>query len=83
MSGCDPIKAFTYTKGMFQGPTLTLWNSIISTRGTDVVDEMQLTEFKELMIKKFCPRNEIHKLEQEFWEHEMYGLAHQEYTTRF
>jgi hypothetical protein len=43
---------------------------------------MPWTEFKELMLKKFCPRNEIQKLEQEFWKLEMSGLA-QEYTTRF
>jgi hypothetical protein len=65
-----------------QGPTLTWWNSIVSARGTDAVDEMPWTEFKELMIKKFCPRNKIQKLEQEFWKIEMFGPAHQEYTTR-
>jgi hypothetical protein len=66
---------------MFQGPALSRWNSIVSAGGTDVVDEMQWTEFKELMIKKFCSRNEIQKLEQEFWKLEMYGPTHQEYTT--
>jgi hypothetical protein len=44
---------------------------------------MLWTDFKELMLKKYCPRNEIQKLEQEFWKLEMSGPAHQEYTTRF
>jgi hypothetical protein len=68
---------------MFQGPALTWCNSVVSARGTDDVDEMPWTEFKELMFKKYCPRNEIQKLEQEFWKLEMSGPAHQEYTTRF
>jgi hypothetical protein len=83
ISGCAPNQAVTYTTRMFQGPALTWWNSIVSARGTDAVDEMQWTEFKELMIKKFCPRHEIQKLEQKFWKIKMFSPAHQDYTTRF
>jgi hypothetical protein len=44
---------------------------------------MSWSEFKELVLKKFFPRNEIQNLEQEFQGMEMMGSAHQEYTTRF
>jgi hypothetical protein len=82
-SGCAPNQVVTFTTRMFQGPALTCWNTIVSARGTDAVDEMPWTEFKELMLKKFCPRNEIQKLEQEFWKMSLNGPTHQEYTTRF
>jgi hypothetical protein len=82
-SGCAPNQAVTYVTGMFQGPALTWWNSVVSARGTDAVDEMLWTDFKDLLLKKFCPRIETQKLEQEFWKLEMSGSAHKEYTTRF
>jgi hypothetical protein len=82
-SGCAPNQVVTYVIGMFQGPDLTWWNTIVYARSTDVVDKMPWTEFKELMLMKFYPRNEIQKLVQEFWKMSMSGPAHQEYTNRF
>jgi hypothetical protein len=72
-----------YVAGLFQGATLTWWNSIVSARGRDSLESMTWPEFKELVLKEFCPRNEIQKLEQEFQGLQMLGSAHQEYTTRF
>jgi hypothetical protein len=82
-SGCALNQAVTYVTGMFQCPAFTWWNSIISARGADAVDEMLWTDFKDLMLKMFFPRNKIQKLEQEFWKMSINGPAHQEYTTRF
>jgi hypothetical protein len=72
-----------YVAGMFQGLTLTWWNSIVFARGRDSLESMTWANFRELVIKKFCPSNEIQKLEQEFWELEMTRADHMGYTIRF
>ena len=36
-----------------------------------------------MVIQKYCPYNEVEKIEAEFWKLEMVGAAHQEYTNRF
>jgi hypothetical protein len=72
-----------YVAGLFQGVALTWWNSVISARGRDSLEAMSWPEFKELVVKKFYPRNEIQKLEQEFHGLEMMGPTHQDYITRF
>ncbi|KAI3819709.1 hypothetical protein L1987_13557 [Smallanthus sonchifolius] len=38
---------------------------------------------KELLIREFCPSNELKKIEIEFWNHEMDGGEHAAYTERF
>jgi hypothetical protein len=71
-----------YVAGLFREATLTWWNSVVSATGRDSLESMAWAELKELVLKMFCPRNEIQNLEQEF-----HGLddvsAHLEYTTRF
>jgi hypothetical protein len=52
-SGCAPNQIVTYVTGMFQGPALTWWNSVVAARGADAVDEMLWTDFKEILFKKF------------------------------
>nr|XP_043611685.1 uncharacterized protein LOC122583331 [Erigeron canadensis] len=39
--------------------------------------------FKEMMRNRFCPLNEMQKIEQEFWHHTMVGSGHAEYTSKF
>nr|GEV09411.1 reverse transcriptase domain-containing protein [Tanacetum cinerariifolium] len=38
---------------------------------------------KALLVEEFCPRNEIEKLESEFWNYKMVGANHGGYTDRF
>ncbi|GJZ59273.1 hypothetical protein Tco_0615089 [Tanacetum coccineum] len=40
-------------------------------------------DFKALMKEKYCPSNEIQKLETEFWNHAMVGAGSSAYTDRF
>ncbi|GJV12388.1 putative reverse transcriptase domain-containing protein [Tanacetum coccineum] len=44
---------------------------------------MAWDDFKALLMKEFCPSNEIEKLEGEFWNHSMAGADHVGYTDRF
>nr|GEV84442.1 putative reverse transcriptase domain-containing protein [Tanacetum cinerariifolium] len=43
----------------------------------------QKEDFKDLMRKKFCPNNEMQKLETKFWCHAMVRAGHVVYTDRF
>ena len=56
---------------------------VVLTKGMNVVKQMSWEEFKTLVIEKYCPYNEVEKIEAEFWKLEMVGAAHQEYMNRF
>ncbi|KAI3825116.1 hypothetical protein L1987_06592 [Smallanthus sonchifolius] len=49
----------------------------------EVADSMMWNELKTLVIKKFCPRNEIEKVEREFLGLKAGSMTHRQYTTRF
>ncbi|GJS39944.1 putative reverse transcriptase domain-containing protein [Tanacetum coccineum] len=55
----------------------------VQARGREAAMAMSWNNFKALMVKKFCPSNEIEKLESEFWNHKMVGANHAAYTDRF
>ncbi|GJT37822.1 reverse transcriptase domain-containing protein [Tanacetum coccineum] len=46
---------------------LTWWNSHVMTVGHDVAYAMTWTDLKKKMTDKYCPRNEMKKLEAELW----------------
>ncbi|GJY28804.1 reverse transcriptase domain-containing protein [Tanacetum coccineum] len=68
-------------------PTKDLWRVDLETlrtaRGRDAANAMAWVDFKALLTMKFCPSNEIEKLEGEFWNHSMVGADHAGYTDRF
>ncbi|GKB99549.1 putative reverse transcriptase domain-containing protein [Tanacetum coccineum] len=83
MSGCEDDQKVKYMAGSFVGKALTWWNSQIHTQSQETAVFMAWEDFKTLMREEFCPINEIHKLETEFWNHAMVGASHAAYTDRF
>nr|GEU33490.1 hypothetical protein [Tanacetum cinerariifolium] len=55
----------------------------IRTLGREVVVGMSWDNFKVFMREKFCPSNEMQKLETKLWNHVMVGAGHAAYTDRF
>ncbi|GKA06296.1 putative reverse transcriptase domain-containing protein [Tanacetum coccineum] len=49
------------------GNALTWWNSHVKTVGHDVAYGMPWKTLKKMMTEKYCPRDEIKKLEIELW----------------
>nr|KAJ0205107.1 hypothetical protein LSAT_V11C500233920 [Lactuca sativa] len=49
----------------FADATLTWWNNHVNTIGIDEANSMQWEEMKRMLVEEYCPRGEIHKLEQE------------------
>ncbi|GKB59217.1 putative reverse transcriptase domain-containing protein [Tanacetum coccineum] len=46
---------------------LTWWNSYVSSVGIDAANATPWSKFKQMLIKKYCPRSEVHKMEAELW----------------
>lgn len=44
---------------------------------------MTWEQFKDLLIKTYCPRNEIKKLEIDFWNHNVKGTDMMAYNRRY
>nr|GEV99551.1 retrotransposon protein, putative, Ty3-gypsy subclass [Tanacetum cinerariifolium] len=49
----------------------------------EAVIGMTWNDFKALLMEDFCPKNEMEKLENEFWNHTMVRAIHVAYTDRF
>nr|GEY67083.1 reverse transcriptase domain-containing protein [Tanacetum cinerariifolium] len=52
---------------------LTWWNSHVRIVGNDAAYVMTWIELKKKMADKYCPRNEMKKIETEFWNLEVQG----------
>nr|GEZ78237.1 reverse transcriptase domain-containing protein [Tanacetum cinerariifolium] len=62
---------------------LTWWNSHVRIVGNDAAYVMTWIELKKKMADKYCPRNEMKKIETEFWNLEVQGTDVTRYNQRF
>ncbi|XP_076959498.1 uncharacterized protein LOC143635592 [Bidens hawaiensis] len=83
ISECPPDRIVKYATTMFLDHALMWWNTVVQLRGQDAINRMSWTELKTLVLKQFCPRDEILKLEHELWNLEMRGADHLSYTNCF
>ncbi|GJV47301.1 reverse transcriptase domain-containing protein [Tanacetum coccineum] len=65
------------------GIALTWWNSHARTVTNDVAYAMTWTDLKKKMTAKYCPRNEIKKIEAELWNLKVKGTDVVAYNQRF
>nr|GEU74131.1 reverse transcriptase domain-containing protein [Tanacetum cinerariifolium] len=56
-----------YASCTLHGSALTWWNSHIRAVGQDVAYALPCTALKRMITDKYCPRDEIKKLESEYW----------------
>ncbi|GKB75510.1 reverse transcriptase domain-containing protein, partial [Tanacetum coccineum] len=56
-----------------RGVALTWWKSHVKTVGQDAAHNMPWNTLMKMMTAKYCPRNEINKLEIEIWELKVKG----------
>ncbi|GJR62458.1 putative reverse transcriptase domain-containing protein [Tanacetum coccineum] len=61
----NQVKFATYT---LHGVALTWWKSHVKTVGHDAAHGVPWNTLMKMMTAKYCPRNEIKKLEMEIWE---------------
>nr|GEV20468.1 putative reverse transcriptase domain-containing protein [Tanacetum cinerariifolium] len=62
---------------------LTWWNTHVKTVGHDAAYDMPWKTLIKMMTDKYCPRNEIKKLEMEIWDLKVKGTDLTSYTQRF
>ncbi|KAI3742495.1 hypothetical protein L1987_60179 [Smallanthus sonchifolius] len=72
-----------HATSVLQKRELTWWNGEKRNRGVDVAMALPWDEVKRLMTEEFCPRNEVKKLEAEFWDLAQDSGENLAYTTRF
>ncbi|GJZ54965.1 putative reverse transcriptase domain-containing protein [Tanacetum coccineum] len=77
---CQPLN-FKGTEGV--SITLTWWNTHVKIVGRDAAYDMPWKTLIKMMTDKYCPRNEIKKLEMKIWDLKVKGTDLISYTQRF
>ncbi|KAI3754607.1 hypothetical protein L1987_54394 [Smallanthus sonchifolius] len=80
---CPENLKVRYATSVFQKRALTWWNGEKRNRGIEVALALPWADVKALMTDEFCPRNEVKKLEAEFWDLKQDSGESLTYTTHF
>nr|GEV63265.1 hypothetical protein [Tanacetum cinerariifolium] len=80
---CQPLN-FKGTEGVVGlRNALTWWNSHVKTNTPEAAHAMPCRTLKKMMTDKYCPRDEIKKLESEIWNLKVKGTDVVAYGQRF
>ncbi|KAI3762560.1 hypothetical protein L1987_52991 [Smallanthus sonchifolius] len=82
-SDCPDNLRVRHATSVLQKRALTWWNGEKRNRGVDVAMALPWDEVKRLITEEFCPRNEVKKLEAEFWDLAQDSGESLAYTPRF
>ncbi|KAI3742315.1 hypothetical protein L1987_59995 [Smallanthus sonchifolius] len=82
-SDCPDNLRVHYATSVFKKRALTWWDGEKRNRGVDVTMALPWDEVKRLMAEEFCPRNEMKKLDADFWDLTQHSGENLVYTTRF
>ncbi|KAI3756076.1 hypothetical protein L1987_55889 [Smallanthus sonchifolius] len=82
MCNCPVANQVKFAAETLEGPALTWWNAQVQMLGLAMENGLPWEEFKTMMKEDYCPRDEIQKLEGEFWNLKMEGSEIELYTTR-
>ncbi|GKE58404.1 reverse transcriptase domain-containing protein, partial [Tanacetum coccineum] len=83
ISNCTVENKVKFATSTLHGITLTWWNTHVKTVGHDAAYSMPWQTLMKMMTAKYCPRNEIKKLEIEIWNLKVKGTDLTSYTQRF
>ncbi|MFS7950329.1 hypothetical protein Hanom_Chr07g00581941 [Helianthus anomalus] len=72
-----------FASNLFKNSALEWWNTILQSKGSDRIYNMELKEFKNMVERKLCPPNEKEHIENKFLNLRMTGVDSKEYTTLF
>ena len=82
-SKCAEDCKVAYATGTLLDGALSWWNSYAQSVGIDTAFETPWADFKEMMMAEYCPRNEVQKMEVEFWNLAVKGVDIAAYTKRY
>ncbi|GJU42242.1 reverse transcriptase domain-containing protein [Tanacetum coccineum] len=82
-SNCTEDCKVKFATGTLTEEALSWWNSFAQPIGIEEAYKITWSEFKQLLIKKYCPRTEIKKMEDEFYNLTVKGNDLKTYVRRF
>ncbi|XP_076922783.1 uncharacterized protein LOC143584663 [Bidens hawaiensis] len=83
ISKCTESEKVQYTSHMFKREALEWWNTLIGIKGRENLYNLDWETFKAMILKKFCPINEIDQIQTKLWNHKVVGANLMEYNTKF
>ncbi|XP_076898943.1 uncharacterized protein LOC143552671 [Bidens hawaiensis] len=83
ISKCSETEKVQYTSQMFKGEALEWWNTLIEVKGRDNLYHLEWKVFKEMILKRLCPINEIDQIQTKLWNHRVIGTNLKEYNSKF
>ncbi|GKB95285.1 reverse transcriptase domain-containing protein, partial [Tanacetum coccineum] len=72
-NNCTEDCKVKFSTGTLTEEALSWWNSFAQPIGIEEAYKITWVEFKKLLIKKYCPRTEVQKMEDEFYHLTMKG----------
>ncbi|GJS04282.1 reverse transcriptase domain-containing protein [Tanacetum coccineum] len=72
-----------FATGTLTEEALSWWNSFAQPIGIEEAYKITWPKFKTLLIKKYCPRTEVKKMEDEFYNLTVKGHDLKTYVRRF
>ncbi|GJU09393.1 reverse transcriptase domain-containing protein [Tanacetum coccineum] len=82
-SNCTEDCKVKFATGTLTEEALSWWNSFAQPIGIEKAYKITCVEFKKLLIKKYCPRTEVQKIEDEFFHLTVKGNDLKTYVRRF
>ncbi|KAL9994134.1 putative transcription factor interactor and regulator CCHC(Zn) family [Helianthus debilis subsp. tardiflorus] len=82
MCECPEARRVKYATGTLEGIALTWWNAQVQILGLVAANATPWNDFKELIKREYCTREDIHKLEDELYNLKMVGSEIEAYTKR-
>ncbi|GJV54417.1 reverse transcriptase domain-containing protein [Tanacetum coccineum] len=82
-SNCTEDCKVNFATGTLTEEALSWWNSFAQPIGIEEAYKITWVEFKKLLIKKYCPRTEVQKMEDEFYHLTVKGNDLKTYVRRF
>ncbi|GJX02647.1 reverse transcriptase domain-containing protein [Tanacetum coccineum] len=82
-SNCTEDCKMKFATGTLTKEALSWWNSFAQPIGIKEAYKITWVEFKKLLIKKYCPRTEVQKMEDEFYHLTVKGNDLKTYVRRF
>ncbi|GJS86099.1 reverse transcriptase domain-containing protein [Tanacetum coccineum] len=82
-SHCAKENKVTYATGTLTDDALSWWNSYAQPIGINQANQITWIELKRLLTDKYCPRTEVKKMEDEFYNLVVKGNDLKTYIRRF
>ncbi|GJV43704.1 reverse transcriptase domain-containing protein [Tanacetum coccineum] len=82
-SKCAKEDIVTFATGTLTNDALSWWNAYAQPIGIEQANKITWTELKRLLTNKYCPRTEVKKMEDEFYNLVVKGDDLKTYVRRF